>query len=262
MKKSLKGLRVSLIGSGNVAGRFGHSFRNAGAKIISVYSLHHAHAAALAKQLHAKATRDISETTRACDLCIIAVSDDALPAVVKKISKSNAVIVHTSGSLPMSVLQKLGKYGVLYPLQTLSEKRALSPGKIPLCIEASDKKTLRQLEKIAAALSKKVFHLDSKQRLHAHLAAVFASNFTNHFYAIAADLLKAHHLPFDLVRPLILETAQKVQDISPDEAQTGPALRNDKVVVQKHLELLAKHPSLKKIYREISGDIMKRKRRK
>ncbi|HET6990142.1 MAG TPA: DUF2520 domain-containing protein, partial [Bacteroidia bacterium] len=111
-------------------------------------------------------------------------------------------------------------------------------------------------------LSDCVYHLDSRQRQAAHLAAVFANNFTNHIYAIAEDLLNEHKLPFDLIRPLIDETAVKVMDVSPAAAQTGPAIRNDKTVMKTHLALLKKHPDLKKLYSEFSKGILKRSKRR
>src|SRR5690606_18219747 len=97
---------------------------------------------------------------------------------------------------------------------------------------------LLRLEELAGSLSKRVFQCDSKQRLSLHTAAVFACNFTNHFYAIAADILNKHGLDFDLIRPLILETAQKVMENQPKEVQTGPAVRNDIRTMEKHLALL------------------------
>ncbi len=254
MAEKLRPLRVTILGSGNVATHFGEALRNAGAEIVQVYSRKLVHAQELAKQLKAQATDKLTSLADA-DVYLIAVKDDALPGIVKKIKKQNGIVLHTSGGLSLDVLGQFPNRGVLYPLQTLSKGRKIDMADVPLCIEAGDHITLASLDEIAGAMSDKVYRLSSEQRQAAHLSAVFACNFTNRLYAIAEDLLKEHKLPFDLLRPLILETAAKVQQLSPAAAQTGPALRNDRIVMDKHLALLKGHPELKKIYRKLSKSI-------
>ena len=256
---SLQRLKVILIGSGNVALQLGESLLKADAEIAQVYSQHLSHAKALAKKLKAKAISSLSKMDTDHSLIILAVKDDAIESIVKKIKVSDGIVVHTSGSIPMDVLKKFPQYGIIYPLQTFSKSRKVDFTAIPVCIEASDVGTLMSLSNVAETISDYVYHLDSKQREAAHLAAVFANNFTNHMYAIAEDILLKHKLPFDLLRPLILETAEKVQTLSPSESQTGPALRNDKSVLKKQLSLI-KNPALKKMYSEISSGISKKKK--
>jgi predicted short-subunit dehydrogenase-like oxidoreductase (DUF2520 family) len=254
MAEKLRPLHVTLLGSGNVATHFGEALRAAGAEIQQVYSRKLVHARALAKQLDAKATDKLASVADA-DVYLIAVKDDALPGIVKRFKKQNGIVLHTSGGLSLDVLAQFPNRGVLYPLQTLSKSRKIDLADVPLCIEAGDHITLASLDEIAGAMSDHVYHLSSAQRQAAHLSAVFACNFTNQLYAIAEELLKEQKLPFDLLRPLILETAAKVQQLSPAAAQTGPALRNDRTVMEKHLALLKGHPELKKIYRKLSKRI-------
>jgi predicted short-subunit dehydrogenase-like oxidoreductase (DUF2520 family) len=261
-ENSLQRLRVILIGSGNVATNLAYALLSADAEIIQVYSRKEANAKILAKKVKAKVITDLSKIDKRPALIIIAVKDDAIEAVTKKIKVADGIVVHTSGSVPMDVLKKFDQYGVLYPLQTFSKTRIADFSNVPMCIEGSDISTLQSLTTVAETLSDCVYNLDSKQRQAAHLAAVFANNFTNHLYAVSEDLLNEHKLPFDLIRPLIDETAVKVMDISPASAQTGPAVRNDQTVMKNHLALLKKHPELKKLYSEFSTGILKRSKRK
>jgi predicted short-subunit dehydrogenase-like oxidoreductase (DUF2520 family) len=256
-------LRVILIGSGNVAAILGEALLKAGAEIVQVYDRKIENAKLLAKKIKAKAIADLSKIDNKPALIVIAVKDDAINAIVGKIKMNDGIVVHTSGSINMNVLKKFRQHGIIYPLQTFSKSRKINLENVPICIEGNDVDTLFSLTNIAETISDCVYHLDSKQREAVHLAAVFANNFTNHLYSIAEDLLKENKLPFDLIRPLIAETAAKVQELLPAEAQTGPALRNDKLVMKKQLSLLQKHPGLKKIYSEmssgISGKVKKKK---
>jgi predicted short-subunit dehydrogenase-like oxidoreductase (DUF2520 family) len=262
MPEKLQRLRVILIGSGNVATHLGHALLEAGAEIVQVYSRKSANANALAKKLKAKPLSDLSKTDKRPALIVIAVKDDAIAAVVKKLNVAEGIVVHTSGSVPMSTLKKFDQHGVLYPLQTFSKNRKISFENIPVCIEANDTSTLLSLTTIAETLSDCVYNLDSEQRQSAHLAAVFANNFTNHLYSVSEQILNEKKLPFDLIRPLIDETALKVMDDFPENTQTGPAARKDTKVIQKQAALLKKNPLLKKLYLELSQSILKNSSRK
>src|SRR5690606_5053574 len=145
--------------------------------------------------------------------------------------------------------------GVLYPLQTFSKARAVDFATVPIAVEASDEAASVRLEALAGSLSRRVFRCDSKQRISLHVAAVFACNFANHFYGIAADILNRYDLDFDLIRPLVLEAAQKVMEHQPKDVQTGPAVRNDLRTMEKHLRLLEADPALAQLYRLISERI-------
>lgn len=248
---------IVLLGSGNVATHLGGALVGAGHRVKQVYSRTGEHAQVLAATLGAAATTDLATIDVQADVYIIAVSDDAIAEVAAHLPNTlQGMVVHTAGSIDMAMLAaRTAEYGVLYPLQTFSKGKAVDFSTVPLAVEASGKAALVRLEALANGLSKRVFQCDSKQRLSLHVAAVFACNFSNHLYAIAADILGGYGLDFDLIRPLILETAQKVMEHQPKDVQTGPAVRNDVHTIAKHLELLRANPSLAHLYRLISKRI-------
>ncbi|MGK6351966.1 Rossmann-like and DUF2520 domain-containing protein [Parapedobacter sp. DT-150] len=247
---------VVLLGSGHVATHLGKALAEAGHRIVQVYSQTLAHAAALAANVNAEAIGDLASLAADADLYIIAVKDDAIEQVAAQLPSSlEGIVVHTAGSVDMNVLAAQAHYGVLYPVQTFSKAKAVDFSTIPIAVEAADGDTHTRLSKLASSLSSRVFPCDSKQRLSLHVAAVFACNFTNHFYAIGAKILQEHQLDFDLIRPLILETAEKVMVHQPTDVQTGPAVRNDAETMAKHLKLLEGRPQLREIYRKLSREI-------
>lgn len=191
---------------------------------------------------------------------IIAVKDDALPTLACQLAErlpneGNYPVFHTAGSVPMSVLSPLPHHGVIYPLQTFSIDRRADFTRIPFFIEASDQHTLSVAHTIAASLSNSVNTIDSQQRRQLHLAAVFASNFANHCYTLAADILERSGLHFSSIQPLIEETAAKVATIHPRLAQTGPAVRYDKTVIDWQRQMLADQPMTQQIYELMSESI-------
>ncbi|MFB2120588.1 MULTISPECIES: Rossmann-like and DUF2520 domain-containing protein [Parapedobacter] len=247
---------IVLLGSGNVATHLGHALARAGHPIKQVYSRTRVHAQTLAASLGAEATNDLADIRTQAHVYIVAVKDDALATVVAQLPVAlKGMVIHTAGSVDMAVLAATKDYGVLYPLQTFSKAKAVDFSTIPIAVEASDEAALVRLEALAGSLSDRVFRCDSQQRLSMHVAAVFACNFTNHLYAIAADILSEHGLDFDVIRPLILETAQKAMEHPPKEVQTGPAVRNDVHTMEKHLALLKVNPALAQLYRLISKRI-------
>lgn len=248
---------IVLLGSGNVATQLGKALVRAGHRIKQVYSRTETHARTLAEALGTGSTTDSAAIDAQADVYILAVKDDAIATVAAQLPPAlSGVVVHTAGSVAMDVLAAhASAYGVLYPLQTFSKTKDVGFSTVPIAVEASDETVQVKLEALAADLSKRVFRCDSTQRLSLHTAAVFACNFTNHFYAIAADILNGHRLDFDLLRPLILETAQKVMEHSPKDVQTGPAVRNDVSTMEKHLALLETDPALAQLYRLISARI-------
>jgi len=200
-------------------------------------------------------TTSLSDLKKA-DVYIMAISDDAIKDFSKTLPINNCLVVHTSGSVPMNVLDSNNRKGVFYPLQTFSKEMNLNFRTIPICLEAEHHKDLDLLKEVGHALSDQVEVIDSQKRATLHLAAVFVNNFVNHLYAIGYDLLDKESLPFDLLKPLIHETANKIDSISPSSAQTGPAIRNDQKTIEKHLHLL-KNNSNKEIYRMFSTFISK-----
>ena len=173
--------------------------------------------------------------------------------------REEALMVHTAGSIPMNVWEgHVPHYGVFYPMQTFSKQREVDFKEIPFFIEASSAEDAAFLKAIASTLSNRVYDADSEQRKSLHLAAVFTCNFTNHMYALAAELLKKYNLPFDVMLPLIDETARKVHELEPKTAQTGPAIRYDENVIGNHLRMLADDPAMQRLYELLSRSIHER----
>ncbi len=191
---------------------------------------------------------------READVYILAISDEAIEEVAHQLNIKDGLLVHTAGSIGRNVLPRHVRRGVVYPLQTIS---GIMPGNlkdIPICIEASREEDYLILEKLARLISERVEHINSDQRRHLHLAAVFANNFSNHLFYLSCRICEEHEVGFDLIRPLIRETCTKVMSQSPYEAQTGPARRGDRRTQDEHLDMLAS-AHLKKIYEMVSKSI-------
>jgi len=251
-------MRITIIGSGNVATHLAAAFKNAGHRIVQVYSRNLQNAALLAYHVKADAIDDMENIDPETDLFIIAVKDDAIAAIAGSLAAYQKLTVHTSGATDLKALSSIiPTAGVFYPLQTLSKNKEVDFLTVPLCIEGNDRQTTIQLEQIAQTISNKVYRINSAQRKTLHLAAVFACNFPNYLYDIARQLLQKQNIDFDLIRPLILETAQKVQDNLPADVQTGPAVRNDQGTMAVHLEMLENKPFLKMVYELLSQGIIK-----
>ena len=258
MEKQM-GKRIVMIGAGNVAGHLSVALQNSGNQIIQVYNRTKSAAENLAKELNSFPTDRISEITDQADLYILAVSDSALPLLVKQLRFDTRLVVHTSGSMDIKVFESAAtNYGVIYPLQTFSKERMVDFNEVPIIVEGNNEDSEKILINLCQQISEKVIKLDSTDRLFLHLAAVFACNFTNHLYSLASEILDSRRLSFELLTPLINETAQKVQTIHPAEAQTGPAIRNDEIVIKKHLDLLSFSPGTRELYEKLSQSIYTR----
>lgn len=254
-------MKVALVGSGNVATHIGLALNAAGIRVLQVWSRQIEHAKVLAAQIAANPISNLEEIDQTADFCIVAVKDDAISVVAEELSGFKGIIVHTSGAVDLTVFNGLfDNYGVCYPLQTFSIAKQVAFSTIPICVEANNEETLDGIETLARKLSKNVVEVNSEKRKILHLAAVFACNFTNHLYALASDLLQDNGLAFDFIKPLILETAEKVQYALPADVQTGPAIRNDQQTLKKHEELLLKQPQLLNIYQTLSDSIKKTKK--
>ena len=188
------------------------------------------------------------------DLYLVAVSDSALPEISQAIGQRKGVIAHTAGSISMNELNDHENHGVFYPLQTFSKQKQLDFSQIPLCLEANNEENLALLNKVASALGGPIHLIDSVQRKALHIAAVFVNNFVNHLYTIGSELCEEQQLPFDVLLPLIQETANKINSLAPQEAQTGPAKRGDKIILNEHLKQL-NNPKQREIYTLLSAAI-------
>lgn len=254
---------IVIIGTGNVAFHLALVLYASDFDIVQIVGRDKNVAAELAKKVKAKTESDFKKINTTADIYIIAVKDDAIEKVAKQLQLKNKIIVHTSGTVEAKVLKVSStNYGVFYPLQTFSKNKKVNFSTIPICIEASNKKTGTILTAVAKSLSKKVYAVNDTQRKSLHLAAVFACNFSNHLYAIAAEMLEKNKLSFDLLKPLIAETAEKIKEQHPEQAQTGPAVREDKKTMNTHLKMLSENKSLKRIYKQMSEEIIKQKKRR
>jgi predicted short-subunit dehydrogenase-like oxidoreductase (DUF2520 family) len=251
-------MRLTFIGSGNVATHMSAAFKNAGHRIVQVYSPNMHNAALLAYHVGAAATNKLTEISSETDIFIISVKDDAIAQIAKALAVHQKLIVHTSGSTSLDVLLKYtNKAGVLYPLQTFSKTREVEFLTVPLCIEAANDSIYADIKELAATVSNGIYSINSAGRKILHLAAVFACNFPNYLYDVAQQLLAGHEMDFNLLRPLILETAQKVQQQLPASVQTGPAVRNDQTTMAAHLQMLEGQPHLQAMYTLLSQGIIK-----
>jgi len=257
MKYDISRPKIVMIGAGNVAFQYAIALKSAGYNIFQVYSRTIQSAEKLAKITDSKAIISIAEIDQGCDLFIFAVSDRVLSEIIDRIQFSGQMAIHTSGSVSIDIFAgKAQHYGVIYPLQTLSKLRILNMQEVPLLIEANSSNNLLNLQSIAKSMSSNILISDSFQRRQIHLAAVFASNFTNHMYVIANDLLKKSGFSYQILKPIILETALKALEFdNPNDAQTGPAIRKDSNILEKHLEMLSGNKDLKSIYNLISNHI-------
>lgn len=247
---------IVIVGSGNIATHFATSFNAQGHNILQVYSRNLANAQALAKLFAAPATNEIHDIDISANLYVIAISDNAISEVASQLPKAiQGILVHTSGATPMDTLVNFKQYGVIYPVQSITKGIASNLSEIPFGIEGSSAHASSTLMTLMTTVSNKTFPCNSTQRLALHTAAVFANNFSNALFQIAYDILQTHDLSFDLLKPIITETAKNIQDHLPSQTQTGPAKRNDIQTIQRHLQFLSENPSWVKIYQQLTEEI-------
>lgn len=253
-------MNVSIIGSGNLAWHLAPAFDNVGFVVKEVFSRNPQHAEQLTNRLYqaeVKATLDFS--TSDSSLFIITASDDAIKSIAQEIIlPDEAILVHTSGSQPLSELEfsATTNVGVFYPLQTFSKQKKVDFKNVPIFIESNNEETEKALMLIAKAISNQVRKIGSEERKALHVAAVFASNFTNHMLAISKGIMQQNGLDYDWLKPLILETIQKSLNLDPESAQTGPAKRGDLEILDKHLEFLKEDEGVAEIYKIVSQHIV------
>jgi len=226
-------INLVILGAGNVATHLFNAFNVAkNITVVQVYNRSEKNLDYFKEKTNT--TTSISNLIDA-DVYIIAVSDDNVAALSKKLPFQDKLVAHTSGSIAMHQIGNHNNPGVFYPLQTFTAGKDVDFKSIPLCIEATQTSDLLLLETIAKSISDNVYYIDSKQRKALHIAAVFVNNFVNHLYQKGEEICKENNVSFDILKPLILETAQKVIQLSPEESQTGPAKRNDQKVLEQHL---------------------------
>ncbi|MEY8847594.1 Rossmann-like and DUF2520 domain-containing protein [Psychroserpens sp. XS_ASV72] len=245
-------ISVVILGAGNVASHLYKAFQNS--EDIDVKQWYNRNLKPLQSfQNDVLISDNISELKEA-DIYILAVSDDAVSELSSKLPFENRLVVHTSGSVSIHDIDKKHRRGVFYPLQSFSKSADIDFSEVPICLETLDKADYHLLKELATAISEHTKRVNSEQRASLHLAAVFVNNFTNQLYRIAQEITESTSTEFDLLKPLIKETAEKVQELSPYRAQTGPAKRNDKSTIKKHLKQL-KNEEHKTIYKLLTKSI-------
>jgi predicted short-subunit dehydrogenase-like oxidoreductase (DUF2520 family) len=249
-------MQIVLIGSGNVATVLGRLFKQAGHKILQVISRDITHAHILASELGATASDFKTMPDSHADVVIFTVSDDVLYNSSHHFVMDNKLVLHTAGATSKDILQKFSpRYGVIYPLQTI-KKEMMPGGDIPFLIDGSTDEVTHQVAQLAFSISNTVTQAPDDKRLALHTAAVIVNNFTNHLYMLAETFCKNEKVDFNLLKPLIMETAKKIQDNSPALMQTGPAIRKDIHTLDKHLRLLSAYPKIRTMYLRITDSIM------
>ena len=251
-------MKVTLIGAGNLATQLGKSLKKTGVTISQVYSRTEESARTLGELLETEWVTDVTQVHDEADIYIFSVKDSVLCDLISEVCKGRGdkLFLHTAGSMPMSCFEgKALHYGVFYPMQTFSKSKDVNFERIPVFIEGNSIETEDVIRSLANKLSQRVIRLSSADRKYLHLAAVWACNFTNYCYTVASDILSEHGIPFDVMLPLINETTEKIQNISPKEAQTGPAVRGDKNVMSQQLELMSDRADLQELYKMLSKGI-------
>jgi predicted short-subunit dehydrogenase-like oxidoreductase (DUF2520 family) len=249
--------KISVVGAGNLATNLAVALYGRGFEIVDICNRNKSRGETLARKVQAGYSGDLQKLSKKSDLIIVSVSDDVLEHIAGQIRAGDRLIVHTSGSVDISVLHQASKnFGVLYPLYTFSKSHPAKFGKVPFCIEANRKENLDLLLQVAHALSENVCEVNSEQRRLYHLSAVFASNFPNFMHAIAQKLVDEEGLDFNLLKPIIKKTKSNINSGDIFGLQTGPAVRGDSEVMKMHLKSLSKYPEFKKMYELISASIL------
>lgn len=255
-------MRISIVGAGRVATHLA-KILSSQHQMVQIFSPTLLHAQQLAKQVQASAVARIEDLDCTVDLLMIAVSDRAISTCIQQLAQqfNQTLIVHTSGSTHLDILtEHYARAGVFYPLQTFSLDCEIDWAQTPLFIETARPEDLAMLKGIADGLSQRIYQYNSAQRLSLHMAAVFACNFSNYCYDMAAQITTAEQVDFSLLHPLILETAKKATQNSPEKMQTGPAVRQDQHILAMHQQMLeqAQRPDLEAVYKRMSEEILKR----
>ncbi|MAB49010.1 MAG: hypothetical protein CMC05_10300 [Flavobacteriaceae bacterium] len=247
-------ITVTILGAGNVASHLYKAFKNA--KNVTVKQWYNRTYSDISSYANEVDTIDDLSQLEDADIYIMAVSDDSIASLSRALPFENRIVAHTSGSVSIHDLDRKNQRAVFYPLQTFSKDAELDFSEVPICIEVTEKENLQLMKDLAEALGCKPYKITTEQRQTLHLSAVFINNFTNQLYRIAHEISDAKSINFDILKPLIMETARKVQDMSPYKAQTGPAKRNDKKTIKRHLKQL-ENKEHKAIYELLTASIKK-----
>ncbi|MFP4557593.1 MAG: Rossmann-like and DUF2520 domain-containing protein [Bacteroidales bacterium] len=263
-KNSSDRFNIVVIGAGNVAYSLVPIINKAGHNVVQIVGRTPENAQELAELVKSKHTSNVSDIQVDADAYILAVPDSAILGLSKSLHKLNGIVVHTSGSTPLSVLSSLAdNYGVFYPFQTFTKGRDVSLQNVPICIESNNQDTLTMLFRFSESLGARPVKMDSSTRQWLHLSGVFSCNFVNHMLAIAQVIAQEHGFSYNLLKPLIEETISKALNDNPIDNQTGPAVRGDSETIKKHVALLSNiDEDIRDLYTEISKSILNFKQSK
>ncbi|NVJ86897.1 MAG: DUF2520 domain-containing protein [Algoriphagus sp.] len=252
--------KIAFLGAGNVAWHLAPALENAGHQITEVYSRNLDHAKHVTERLYTALPKDdLDFSDSEARIFILCVKDDAVPEIADAvILPEESILVHTSGTLPLDILNysSASYTGIFYPLQSFTKGQKTDISEVSFLLESDDQEILKILRKLAKSLSHHIYTVRSKDRKAVHIAAVFASNFTNHMIRIAEELMQRQGLDFEMLKPLIVETISKSLQIGAKKAQTGPAIREDYETLEEHHRFLNYNEQLAEIYRLISQDII------
>lgn len=255
------GLKITVIGSGNVGFHLAQRLYHCGHHICQVFSRTPTKSAHLAKLVKAKAISSLKDISLEADIYILAIKDDSTKIITEEISflgKYNKLIAHTSGSVSSDIFEGLFEnYGIFYPLQTFSMTKEVDFEQLPFCIYGNNPSAQERLLQLAQSICPNVYPINDEQRAILHVTAVIVNNFSNYLYGIAHDICEDQNVPFDILKPLIHETVRKINFSSPKEVQTGPAVRGDLDTIAKHLNFLKKYPDHQTLYQLMSSGIIK-----
>lgn len=256
-------MKIVFIGAGNLATNLALEISQSEHQIVQVFSRTRESASLLAEKVNCEPVNEMSKVVCDADLYIVSVKDDALEMLIPELCKGreDKMFVHTAGSMPMDVFKDYARhYGVFYPMQTFTKDKKVAFENIPIFIEGCGAFETSFLKRLAEQISRSVYELDSDNRKYLHLSAVFACNFANHCVAIGQQILEKHHIPSSVLRPLVMETMDKASSHSAAEVQTGPAVRDDRNVMEKQMQLLENLPELQQVYEIMSKSIFNFKR--
>ena len=241
-------IKVTVLGSGNVGFHLINIFDNS-----KKIKLHEWYSRSLKFDSRVNVINQIEELSES-DIYVICVNDDSIAEVSDKILSEGKLVVHTSGSTPYNVMNKKNRRGVFYPLQTFSKSQELNYSEIPICIEAENVDDLNNLKNLSKLIGCKYYEINLEERKTLHLAAIISNNFTNFLFGLSKELADSKNLDFNILKPLIRETVNKIHKLDPINAQTGPARRNDKNIIKMHLEMLDDKNTIS-LYKTISDMI-------
>ena len=238
-------IKIILLGAGNVGHHLSKAF-NKSTEIDLVQWYSRDNSKVSYNDIDTEIINDLSKI-KSADIYVISISDSYVGEISEKLNVSEKLVVHTSGSLDLSIIDSKNRRGVFYPLQTLSKNKEIELAKVPICIESENNKDLVLLETISKYIGCKTYKIDYNERKILHLAAIFSNNFVNHMFTIAKEILDDKNLDFNILKPLINETVDKIHKLDPENAQTGPAIRNNNEIILNHIKTLKKDDH-KKLY--------------